>query len=191
MKIGIDLDEILGGLVPELLKFHNDKYKTNFKLEDFFSYKLWEVWGGNREEAIEKIYEFYKTDFFKNIKPIKGSQKAIEKLKKNNELFIITARQNVIKKETRLWVEKNFPNAFSNIHFTNHYAQKEKLKTKKEVCDLLDVDILIEDSLEYSSECVNPKRKIFLMDYPWNKSDNLPKNIERVYSWEEIIDKIQ
>jgi uncharacterized HAD superfamily protein len=190
MKIGIDLDEVLGSFMEDLIRFHNNKYKTSYKLENFFSYKFWNVWGGTKEEAIQKVYDFHEIKYFKEIKPIKDAQESIKKLKENNELFIITSRQNDVIEQTKEWVEKYFPNTFSNIYFTNHFSQNGDSITKKEVCDELDINILIEDSLEYSLECIKPKRKIFLLDYPWNKSETLPKEIERVYSWKEIIERI-
>lgn len=190
MKIAIDIDEVLGQFMKALIDFHNSEYKTNLKLEDFFSYNFWNVWGGTKEEAIEKVYKFHKTDFFKNIKPVTDSQDSVKKLKEDNELFVITSRQNDVIEETKLWIQNNFPNTFSNIYFTNHFSKNGNSKTKKEICDLLDIDILIEDSLEYSLECIKPNRKIFLLDYPWNKSNSLPKEITRVYSWREIIEKI-
>jgi len=190
MKIAIDIDEVLGQFMKSLIEFHNNEYKTNFKLEDFFSYNFWNVWGGTKEEAIEKVYKFHKTDFFKNIKPVTDSQESVKKLKENNKLFIITSRQNDVIEETKSWIQNNFPDTFSDIYFTNHFSKNGNSKTKKEICDLLDIDILIEDSLEYSLECVKQNRKIFLLDYPWNKSNSLPKEITRFYSWKEIMEKI-
>jgi uncharacterized HAD superfamily protein len=189
MIIAIDIDEVLGQFMKALVEFHNNKYKTNLKLEDFFSYKFWEVWGGTKEEAIQKVYDFHKTNYFKNIIPVKDSQESVKKIKENNKLFIITSRQDDVIEETKNWIEKNFPNTFSNIYFTNHFSKNGIQKTKKEICDLIDIDILIEDSLEYSLECIKPNRKIFLLDYPWNKKDVLPTGIERVYSWKEIMEK--
>lgn len=190
MKIAIDIDEVLGQFMKSLIEFHNSEYKTNYKLEDFFSYNFWNVWGGTKEQAIQKVYNFHKTNYFKEIKPVEDAQESVKKLRENNELFIITSRQNDVMEETKKWIEKNFPKTFTNIYFTNHFSQNGKSKTKKEICELLDVDILIEDSLEYSLECIRPNRKIFLLDYPWNKSDSLPKEITRVYSWKEILEKI-
>ena len=190
MKIAIDIDEVLGQFMKALIEFHNNKYKTSLKLEDFFSYKFWEVWGGTKEEAIQKVYDFHKTNYFKNIIPVKDSQESVKKLKENNELFVITSRQNDVIEETKKWIEKYFSNTFSNIYFTNHFSQNGDSTTKKEICGSLDIDILIEDSLEYNLECIKQNRKIFLLDYPWNKIDSLPKEITRVYSWKEIIEKI-
>ena len=190
MKIGVDLDGVLGQTIPAVIEYHNTIHGTNLTLEQFHSNNYWEVWGGTREEAIQEVHNFYETPYFKNIKPVIGARESLKTLKKNNELFIVTSRQNKIIPETKEWVEKYFPNIFSEMYFTNHFTQNGDTKTKKEVCDSLNVDVLIEDVVEYAVECVTAKRKIFLLDYPWNRDAVLPEGIQRVYSWEEIIEEI-
>jgi uncharacterized HAD superfamily protein len=190
MKIGIDLDEVLGYFLPTLIEFHNSTYKTDLKINNFHSYDFWDIWGGNREEAIQKVFEFYRSDFFKNIKIIDGSEEAIKKLKKDNELFIITSRPKEIREETFIWIENNFPNVFSEIYFTSDFSKDINLKTKKGVCDDLNIDILIEDSGDYANNCVSSKRKVFLFNYPWNKNIQTKKGVIRINSWEEILKEI-
>ena len=190
MKIGVDFDQILCDFMTPLIEFHNDRYGTKLKLQDFFSYDFWKVWGGTRDEAIDKVYDFHGTKYFKEIKPIKDSQCSLKKLKENNELFVITSKQDVFQEETRNWIECEFPGIFSEIYFTNHYSKTGKEKSKKVICDSLGIDLMIEDSLVYSEECVSSKRKVFLLDNPWNKSEYLPAGIVRVSSWKEIVDKI-
>lgn len=186
MKIGVDLDDTLGNFIPALVEFHNNVYGTKIKVEDFKSYRFWETWGGTLEQAVEKVYEFFKTPYFKNIKPVEGAKEVLERLKKNNELFIITARQESIRKETEEWLNKNYPNIFSKIYFTNQYSLGGTETTKKKICDELEMDVLIEDNINYTFECAGPNRKVYLIDRPWNQSAELPQNAKRVYSWKEI-----
>lgn len=188
--IGIDLDEVLGHFLPAFIEFHNNTYGTDLKPEQFHSYYFWEILGVTKENSIQKVYDFHKTPYFKNIKPIKGSKESLEILKKNNKLFIITSRQNSIADETNRWVENNFPNIFSGIYFTNNFSEYGDVKTKAEICDNLRIDVLIEDSFLFAAECLKPNRKILLFDYPWNKHLVLPEEIERVHSWEEVMEKL-
>jgi len=190
MKIGIDLDEVLGQFLSALIEYHNNKYGTKFKEEDFHSYNFWNVWGGTKDEAIEKVYNFNRTDSFKNIEPIEGAKKAIAKIKENNELFIITSRPQDTKEDTREWLEKNFPNTFSKEYFTGDFVNNGHLKTKKEICDEIGIDVLIEDSANYANECVNPKRKVFLFNKTWNKDAKIKERVIRVNNWEEVLQRI-
>lgn len=192
MKIGVDLDDTLGYTRPELIKFHNDTYGTNLTMKDIVSYDLWKVWGGTRDEAVQKIEDFHKTEYFKRIKPVEDARAVLEKLKKNNELYVITGRRNNVKKETEEWIGKNFPNIFSKIYLSNQFSSDEATTTKKNVCNELGIDIFIEDDLANALECAESEaRKVYLFDYPWNQCDKLPKNMKRVYSWKEILEDIE
>jgi len=185
MKIGVDLDDVLSQSTPALIKFHNNTYGTSLKIKDLKTY-IWETWSETLKEALQKIEDFHKTPYFKNIKPIKGAKEVLEKLKKNNEIYIITARGDDIKKATEKWVENHFPNTFSKIYFTDEFLQENAEVTKGTVCNSIGIDVFIEDNLEYALECAGPNRKVYLLDYPWNQTDELPEGVKRVYSWKEI-----
>ncbi len=190
MIIAIDLDEVLCDFIGELINYYNNKYDTNYKKEDFHTYNFWQVWGGNQNKAIDIVHDFHKTHYFENIKPIKGSIKAISKLKQKHELIVITSRQHSIEKQTKQWVEKYFPNTFDEIILTNHFAKNGFSKTKKYYCDKFKVDILIEDNIHYANESLSKQRKVFLLDYPWNRSKELNKEVVRVHSWDELEKKL-
>ena len=190
MKIGIDLDEVLADFLTALLKYHNATYGTNLKREQFLSYGFWKTWGGTRDEAIQKVYDFHKTPYFKNIQPVACAKKAISSLKQNNDLLIVTSRQNSVENETREWVDKHFPNAFADICFANHYSQGGAEKTKSQICNETKIELLIEDSVGYALECFSSKRKVFLLDCPWNQSSELPQGIRRFSSWDKIVKAI-
>lgn len=53
MKIGIDLDEVLADFMPQLLRYYNGKYKTNFTREQIKEYKFWNLWHCTKEQAID------------------------------------------------------------------------------------------------------------------------------------------
>lgn len=185
MRIGVDLDEVLVEFMGGFIKFHNLRYGTSLRKEHFKTYKLWDTMGETKEDVIRKINEFYKTNHFRYLLPTKGAIQGIKYLKEGNDLVIITSRPDIISKETNFQVDMYFPNCFSAIELTNHYA--ENSRTKLSVCDKHNIDVLIEDNLDYALECVKGNRKVFLLDCPWNQYPNLPKGICRVNSWEDII----
>lgn len=188
MKIGIDLDEVLADFLPALIEYHNATYGTALDREQFQSYRFWETWGGTRDETIQKVYDFHKSSYFRDIKPVDGSQDAVGMLKQTNDLVVVTSRQDAIAQATVAWVTQHFSDSFSGVYLANHYSQNGSPTTKKQICDSLGIDVLIEDSLEYALECLTPKRKILLLDCPWNRSLELPQGIYRVGSWEDITD---
>jgi len=190
MIIGIDIDDVLADFMNSMIKYHNNKYNTGYSREDFKSYNLWETLGGNEEDAVKKIYDFYHTSHFDNIPPTEGSQEAVDKLSKDNTLRVITSRPYDIHDQTLSWLDRYFLGKFEEAHFTNEWAGGiGKPTRKKDVCKEHNVDILVEDSLAYAKECASDKTRVYLMNKPWNQSE-LSNKITRVNSWKDILDKI-
>jgi len=199
MKIGCDLDEVLADFLGALMRFHNDKYNTQLKKADFKSYSFWEVWGGTKEQTIEKVDNFFTTNYFKNMQTIYGARDGIDFLKKNHELAIITSRPQHIAEQTIDWIKKYYPNSFSGIFFSQSIIRNiperggDSRKTKLDFCNELELDIMIEDSLDFAKQCVTNKRQVYLLDtgYPYNQVKELPRGITRVYSWAELTKRIK
>lgn len=188
MKIGIDIDEVLAKFIAGFVSYHNKKYNTSFKESDFSSYELEKVIGGTKEDKHKKLREFYQTEEFKNLDIVPGSKDKVQELKKNNELFIITSRYKDSVEITKAWINRNFPNIFSGVYFADYYA--EDAITKNHICEQLGVEIFIDDCLTYASECGDEDTEVFLYDFFWNQSNELPNKVTRVRSWEEIVKKL-
>ena len=192
MKIGIDLDSVVANIMTPLIDFHNKNYKTNLKLSDHTTFYIEKIWKCTEIEAINRIFEFYQSDFMDKIKPMPGSLDSINYLSKIHELHIITSRPYITDTITNRWVEKYFPNNFKTINHTNQGGKKDSHKiNKSEVVKRLGISLFIEDHLDFAYDCATLNIKILLMNMPWNQTKKLPKNIERVYSWKEIINKIK
>jgi len=186
MLIGIDLDSVLADLIVSLLSHYNERQGTEFCKDDHNDYALHRVWRCSSEESKERVFDFYRSTKFDEVKPIKGCQEGIEYLKGKHNLVVITSRPLVIEKKTKSWIEKYFPKVFTGIHHTNSFSKQGKKRLKSEVCEDLGVEAMIEDSLEFAKDCLKAQVKVFLYDQPWNQSKRLPKDITRFYHWKEI-----
>jgi uncharacterized HAD superfamily protein len=186
MKIGVDLDDVLAHFLPALVKYHNAEYKTDLKPEQFSSYWFNEIWGGTAEESNQKVANFHKGEYAKKMKPFDGAKEAIATLAKNHELHVITSRHVDHREETERWIREHFPEAFKDIHHSDHFLVTDGSRKKSHICDELGIGVFIEDSPHWAIECSSPSRKVFLIDHPWNKHHELPEEVERVYSWAEI-----
>ncbi len=186
MKIAIDIDDVLANFTPALIEFHNTQYGTNYTLNHFNSYHLEEVWGGTREEAIDKVFIFYETPEFKNVDVIENAKNVLYELKQSHDLVTMTARPEAIRDKTEEWIGRHFPGLFSHIHIANRFSKTGPKTTKAELCEKHGVDMLIDDSLDYALQAVAPHRRVLLFDRPWNQTPNLPEGIHRVHSWKEI-----
>eukprot|EP00903_Cladosiphon_okamuranus_P006052 g5967.t1 len=190
-KIAVDLDEVLGGFVPQLCLFHNHNYGTALTPEDFNTYYFHETWGGSREGADEKVREFFKSEFFlgggRGIPVVEGASAVLTKHAANFELHIVTSRQDVLQEHTREWVELHYPGLFETLQFGNHFGGGAQ-RTKAELCRLVGAALIIDDNGRYASECAAEGIQAYLFgDYAWNRSSEpLPKNVTRTVTWDDV-----
>lgn len=196
ITIAIDLDEVLGGFIDALILFHNEAYGSYLQVSDFFSYTFREVWGGTEDESKKKINEFFQSRHFNNIKPIEGAREGVQKLLDSGfRLVVVTSRQTVIERQTKQWIDANFPNMFSDIRFGNIWSATGTKTSKPDLCRQVGASFMIDDSLSYSSQCAEAGFKTLLFDlkglYRWNQTDSpLPPLMRRVTSWEEAVNVI-
>lgn len=109
--VAVDLDDTLSHTIEALAAWHNDTYDTNLKHSDFHTQNLWEVWGGSREEACQKVREFYTSKHFLDMQPINDyALESLRMLKRRRfSLVIVTSRQQLVAEETKRWVDKCYP----------------------------------------------------------------------------------
>lgn len=157
-----------------------------------------QVWGGDDKEAVKKVHEFFRTDYFKNMPVVPGAQQAVAKLREMGfDLVVVTSRQLVIEKDTREWLARNFPaSAFRDIAFGNHWGLEGRKIRKVDLCRELGAVMLIDDSLAYAEEIASAGMQALLFDlngeYPWNSvKGELPSGITRVTSWSGVLEYVK
>ncbi len=190
-RIGIDLDEVLADFVPSYINFHNLNFGTKIELASFTSFDLSEVYKTSREEVEIRVRKFYKSEEFHNLKPVRGAITAVKKLSKKFELFIITSRPEIVSESTLYWIKKHFTKQFKKIHFAfNPYLKSSYLKKKSDIAKLLNVDLFIEDNLDFATSVAKSGIKVLLFNRLWNQAKSLHPNITRVSSWKDILERL-
>ncbi len=190
MTIGVDCDEVLAQFLKAYLLFHNERYHTDMRPEQFTSYFSWNFLGISREEETKRLYEFYETDYFRTMEPVPGSQEGTARLAEREDLVIITARQFEITEPTQKWITAHYPGRFQGIAFGNHYGKTPGSQPKAVMCKRFGVHTLIEDSLKNAQECASAGIDVLLYDAPWNQTSALPERVQRVYSWDAIVERL-
>lgn len=90
MKIGIDLDDTLCDFTNPFINYLNENYNSNLRKEQVTTYMLEKILQITPIETENRLKKFYKTNYFKNIQPIKDSIEIINLLPKSNELSILS-----------------------------------------------------------------------------------------------------
>ena len=194
MRIGIDLDETISDSIAGIMKLHNEQHGTSLRRKDFDSYVFADILGVSREEARRRVDEFFTVKHVKEIPPIEGSLGAIKTLKSSgHELYIITGRGSAPEdvKHTEAWLELHFPNVFAGVHYANALAPDGSVgkRNKSEIAQSLGIQVMVDDVLKFALDCAGAGIRTLLIDKAWNQGD-LPVNVERVRSWDEIVKKI-
>lgn len=194
-RIGIDIDEVLADFMTELNRFYNQRYGTNFSIEDYKNYDLEKIWGGSKKDAVEIVNDFYESNVFLNILPVEGAQEGIKVLSIKNNLIAITSRPQFIKEKTEKWMRNYFGGDISEIIFTGQYNLHSSLISKASICLDRQISVLVEDNLKVAKECSEKGIMSFILDRGkkslWNRFDGDDKGMIRVNSWSEIIEALK
>jgi len=186
--IAIDIDDVLFPFNANLLDWHNLVHGSNLALGDYTSFRLEDIWGGTKAEATDKIGEFQRYPGSLEGGPLPGALEAIRQLKDRFALVVVTSRQVAITIETKIWLHQYFPDVFSGVYFANYHNEREPRLTKSELCQQLGIEMLVDDHLDYVTECAGQGMKAILFgDYPWNQADNLPEGVSRAGGWDEVV----
>ena len=172
------------------MSFHNTVYGTKYRRSDICNFELQPLWGCSLNEVVQRINDFYNSTYHENLQPVLGAVESLEKLRQNNTLVLITSRPEHVRDVTEKLLQRYFLNFFNEIHFLGHYhGIQTRRQTKGEVCKNIGVEIFIDDSLEHAKTVCQEKIPALLFDTPWNQG-TLPENITRVFSWDEILEKL-
>ncbi len=186
MTIGFDLDDVLLNFNDILLHYHNMNYGTKHERRHRQSYELQGMWSCTREEAIQRVSDFYSSLAHLNALPVDGAVESIKELKRYHDLYVITAKPEELKNRTIEWLDKHFPKMFDGVRFTNHFQGDGPKCSKGEVCKNLGIEFFVDDSLHNVEDVASVGIPALLLDAPWNQGEVKPP-IRRVYSWDEIV----
>lgn len=190
MRIGIDID----GVIADLARFMMD-YAAKFYYDNHIhatmnknEYDDCKALGLTMEET-EKFWNTY-LEFYATKYPARDFvSDVINKLKENHEIYIITARNEYglppekygqMQSMVKQWLIDN-KIEYDRIIFTEG--------SKLPYCVENKIDVMIEDS-PYNIPDIASRVPVLCFDNPYNQNIE-GKNITRVYSWYDILSKIE
>lgn len=187
MKIGIDIDGVVADFFKKFLEFYNKKTGNNILIENWVTYNFWDFLPITKEEGWELMNEFYLLDDFDEMPLIEGAKEAILQLSKENEVYIITARPLKWGEKTKRFFDKHFPGEKIKLIYCRD--DKDKVIYKREICNNLGINILIEDYRDIALQCAEIGVRVILLDSLYNKNIR-HENVIRAKNWNEILEKI-
>lgn len=192
-RIGVDLDDTSLEFINSFIEFSNKTYNTNLRRENFVSYSFQEVLKKvGIKNSMKTVFEFYDSDFFRKMPPLPGSVEAINLLKQNYDLYVITYRPDYLYNDTINQIWTYFRGCFSDVLFAfNPYTDgKHTRKTKVEICLDNGISKMIDDSLDCILECEERGISGLLFgDNPWNQNGE-HRGITRAENWRGVLKKL-
>ena len=185
--IAVDIDDVLAEHIEAFLEFTNKNYDTNFIAEDYL--EQWSVlWGISHDEVVERAIRFHIPETIGGFAVIEDAQYALNKLKVTHDLVVVTARPQSTIDSTLKWVELNFPNIFSDIHFVPIWDPGPKA-TKAEICQRIGADYLIDDLVRHCNLAAETGIKAVLFNrINWKQPEKIHPDVIVVKNWQEVLE---
>jgi 5'(3')-deoxyribonucleotidase len=194
LTIAVDIDDVLAANAEHFVAFSNKKWGTNLKPDDYSEHwaEIWKVdyeEESRRRDVIVKNKVFLKHRFFDDAKP------ALEELKKNFRLVVVSSRGPGVREDTIQWLNKEFEGIFDGIDFAPIWDSRElhtleKLKfTKADLLQQIGADYLIDDQPKHCLAAADAGIKAVIFgDYKWNRDIKLRPNMIRAKTWSEVLE---
>jgi uncharacterized HAD superfamily protein len=170
--------------------FHNKQYGTDLRKESFTSYLVHEICGGTLEEGKAKVREFYGSDSFRSLPPVRDAPIAVRRLARSHRFAAVTSRPHETEDVTRMMIDRHFAGLIQTVHHTDTFGFARAPRAKDGVCVEIGATVMIEDNIDHAVLCANAGMYVILFDQPWNRKPVPPcgkGTIVRVRSWAEIL----
>ena len=189
MKIGIDIDGVLTNYYEAVIDnatkyFYENKIEYKIDQSKYYENEMFNV----SDEDIEHFWNQYLPEYAQKLPAKKFATEVISKLKQENEIYIITARNEeglpkelygTMKEMVKNWLQCNTIKYDELIFSTG---------SKLEICKEKNIAIMIEDKESTINE-LSKYIHVLCFDAPYNQKAE-GKNITRVYSWYDILKNI-
>lgn len=191
LVIAVDCDDVLLETTPFLVKEYNHKFGTKVILGHAHMTSNPE-WGTDDNDLIlDRLSEIQNSKEYGEIKPIAEAVGAIQRLAKDNELHLITARSGSVEVATMVMLDKYFTGCFTSVEHVG------RVRSKGEVCRQIKADVLIDDSISHLLSALEYGMPnggaLNFGNYIWNQLDSPIEGVVECYDWDAVereVDKI-
>lgn len=108
-RIAVDMDEVLADALGELIRRYNQEFSENLTVQDMWGHWMVNVLPPSRQDRLAAYLQ--DEDFFEELAVIPDSQRVLERLSQQYEIFIATAAMEFPKSfgPKYRWLQRNFP----------------------------------------------------------------------------------
>lgn len=175
--IAVDMDGVLANLLDDLLVYYNTIWEDNLTERDISGWRVKNYVDLNATDYLENILKL--PNFYRDLKPIEGSVKGLNKLSEYYDVVILTdpyVKESIEQKID--WLEEYFPSIdLSDIIFTSQKG-------------LINADYIIDDNIDNIINFI--KMNGLSEDRGFLFSHHFNSNIEysnKVSGWDDIVER--
>ena len=108
-RIAVDMDEVLADALGELIRRYNREFSEHLTVESMWGQWMVNVLPPSRQDRLMAYLQ--EEDFFEDLDVIPDSQRVLERLSRQNEVFIATAAMEFPKSfgPKYRWLQRHFP----------------------------------------------------------------------------------
>lgn len=185
VNVGIDIDGVIMDTASVYLRYITRITGKEYDMNDVTDYFFEDCLGVRPEELKLAVELMTKDKVWNSIPLLPGALEALEYISNNFYMYIVTARPEEVKEDTRNWFKVNAIEP-TDIVFTDFNTKLGFLNQKK-----ISLDYYVEDRWEFAKEIAETGTRVFLIDYPWNRKEKSGLDIIRVTGWRDILDLLE
>jgi uncharacterized HAD superfamily protein len=185
-KIGIDLDDTIWKFHEKFFEYYNNRFGTNFFVEDYIVYDMEKFLGIKRDNIFLFFDDYEKHEDYRILPLIDYVEDVFLEVLEKYDVYFITARSSRTADLVKERIFRHFGVDVKTVFI--HDDNWNKIEEKVDFCLREGIELLIDDSYYNLKLCAEKGVKGILLTYPWNKDKKLVDGIIRVNNWKEIMD---
>uniref|UniRef100_A0A7I4FSI0 Uncharacterized protein n=1 Tax=Physcomitrium patens TaxID=3218 RepID=A0A7I4FSI0_PHYPA len=113
LRVGVDVDEVLGSFLSGLNTFIAEEYLQQHKESEYHVYDFMKIWRCSQAVVNDRVHAFFESEHFnRGISPIPGAHEALQNLSFYCHIVVVTSRQHVIRQPTLDWINQHYNGIF-------------------------------------------------------------------------------
>ena len=187
--IGIDIDCVLADSIEMFIPYFNERFNQNLSLNQIKHYEFEKCYENvTQDDIIRAFKDITKKKLWAGIKPVKDAGLFLKRLKEKYFRIIVTSRpEEFMGEQTQEWLEK-YRFEYDKLLYMKT-GENDKYNTG--LNNGYRFDLMIEDCPDFALKISEYGIPVLLYDYPWNRLENAPENIYRIFNLNEALELIQ
>jgi len=185
----IDLDDTVVPFATPFIDWYEAKHNHKLGNPQRISYIFDEMFGKPKQGSWQELMDLYTQEAWSNdVEPEPEAVKSLDRLKENFDIHMLTARSMIHRKVTEEYLNKHFPDIFSELHMPTMVGGVAHRTNKGEIASELKAIAFVDDADHNISTLSGYGIKCILYKHPghfWN-GQSVPLDTTILSSWKAI-----